>query len=111
MIIKNLIRNLWLQSGKLTSAKQILQIMISKFKFKKNESILKSIEIQNTFIKADINRLYKKFGWKNKNNIYEGLNIQLMIITRTPFRISLAGGGTDFKNFFQRKMVKLYLLQ
>jgi|TARA_B110000483_G_C18142087_1_gene521895 D-glycero-alpha-D-manno-heptose-7-phosphate kinase len=26
-----------------------------------------------------------------------------MIITRTPFRISLAGGGTDFKNFYKNK--------
>jgi D-glycero-alpha-D-manno-heptose-7-phosphate kinase len=26
-----------------------------------------------------------------------------MIITRTPFRISLAGGGTDFKNFFSKE--------
>lgn len=67
-----------LGSGKLTSAKQILQIMISKFKFKKNEFILKSHRnTKNTFIKADINRLYKKFGWKNKNNIYEGLNITI----------------------------------
>ena len=29
------------------------------------------------FIKADINKLYKKFGWKNKNDIYKGLNITI----------------------------------
>ena len=52
--------------------------MISKFKFKKNEFILKSHRnTKNTFIKADINKVYKKFGWKNKNNIYEGLNITI----------------------------------
>ena len=30
-----------------------------------------------------------------------------MIITKTPFRISLAGGGTDFKSFYEKKEGKV----
>tara|TARA_B100000989_G_scaffold163760_1_gene122343 strand:- start:1233 stop:2120 length:888 start_codon:yes stop_codon:yes gene_type:complete len=70
-----------LGSGKLTSVKQIIQIIIDKFKFNKNDFILKiqknSKKPKNTFIKADIKKLYKKFGWKIKNDIYKGLNITI----------------------------------
>ena len=58
--------------------------------------------------KIAIKKARKDLKWSPKTTLYEGLKKtiswykKLMIITKTPYRISFFGGGTDFPIWYKK---------